>query len=164
MAPLCCVRQLNQAGTQHFAPLAIPRAKPAVQGFHHWAFGPSFIGVKPICLRRVAFVIRPTTNPNFSHATYFYLLKEKSELSSIFESFHAETKTEFDTFIHIFHYDNAHEYFHNALSQFFDDDNIIHQSSYSRTPQQNGAAEYKIRHLSEVMRGRLFQSQAPKSY
>ena len=47
---------------------------------------------------------------------------------------------------------------------FFDDNGIIHQSSCARTPQQNGVAERKIRHLSEVMRAMLFQMQVPKSY
>lgn len=64
----------------------------------------------------------------------------------------------------MFRFDNACEYFHNALSQFFDDHDIIHQSSRARTPQRNGVAEHKIRHLFEVMRGQLFQIQAPKSY
>ncbi|XP_058219066.1 uncharacterized protein LOC131329730 [Rhododendron vialii] len=101
---------------------------------------------------------------DFSRVTYLYLMKTRSELSSVFKSFYAEIKTQFDTCIRIFRSDNAREYFHNALSRFFDDHGIIHQSSCARTPQQNGVAERKIRHLSEVMRAMLIQMQVPKSY
>ena len=55
-----------------------------------------------------------------------------------------------------FWYDNASEYFHTSLSQFFDDHGIIHQSSCSHTPQQNGVAERKMRHLLEVTRALKF--------
>ncbi|KAH7845799.1 hypothetical protein Vadar_006185 [Vaccinium darrowii] len=101
---------------------------------------------------------------DFSRVTYLYLMKMRSELSSIFKSFYMEIKTQFDTCICIFRSNNAREYFKNTLSQFFDDHGIIHQSSCARTPQQNGVAERKIRHLSEVMRAMLFQMQVPKSY
>ena len=101
---------------------------------------------------------------DFSRVTYLYLMKKRSELSSIFKSFYMEIKTQFDTCIRIFRSDNAREYFKNTLSQFFEDHGIIHQSSCARTPQQNGVAERKIRHLSEVMRAMLFQMQVPKSY
>jgi transposase InsO family protein len=101
---------------------------------------------------------------DFSRITYLYLMKERSELKSVFKTFFMEVKNQFDTCIKIFRSDNAREYFHGQLSQFLDEHGIIHQSSCSRTPQQNGVAERKIRHLSEVMRALLFQMQVPKSY
>ena len=91
-------------------------------------------------------------------------MKERSELKTIFKSFYMEIKTQFNTCIRMFRSDNAREFFHSTLSQFFDDHGIIHQSSCARTPQQNGVAERKIRHLSEVMRAMLFQMKVPKSY
>ena len=64
----------------------------------------------------------------------------------------------------MFRSDNSHEHFHNVLSQFLDDQGIIHQSSCAHTPQQNGVAERKLQHLLEVTRTLLFQMRVPKSY
>ena len=62
----------------------------------------------------------------------------------------------------IFQSDNAHEYFHTSLSQFFDDHGIIHQSSCPHTPQQNGVAERKMRHLLEVTCALKFHTRVSK--
>ena len=61
-----------------------------------------------------------------TRVTYLYLMKEQSELYSIFKSFYMEIKTQFNASLRIFRSDNAHEYFHTSLSQFFDDHGIIH--------------------------------------
>ena len=50
------------------------------------------------------------------------------------------------------------------MSQFFDDHGIIHQSSCPHTPQQNGVAERKMRHLLKVTRALKFHMRVPKSY
>ena len=65
---------------------------------------------------------------DFSRVTCLYLMKERSELCSIFKSFYMEIKTQFNASLRIFRFDNAREYFHTSLSQFFDDHGIIHQS------------------------------------
>ena len=71
---------------------------------------------------------------DYSRVTYLYLMKERSELYSIFKSFYMEIKTQFNASLRIFCSDNAREYFHTSLSQFFDDHGIIHQSSCPYTP------------------------------
>ena len=71
---------------------------------------------------------------DYSRVTYLYLLKKRSELYSIFKSFYMEIKTQFNASLRIFRSDNAREYFHISLSQFFDDHGIIHQSSCPHTP------------------------------
>ena len=75
-----------------------------------------------------------------------------------------EIKTQFNVSLHIFRSDNAREYFHTSLSQFFDDHGIIHQSSCSHTPQQNGVVERKMRHLLEVTCALKFHMCVSKSY
>ena len=50
------------------------------------------------------------------------------------------------------------------MSQFFDDHGITHRSSCLHTPQQNGVAERKMRHLLEVTRALKFHMRVPKSY
>ena len=65
---------------------------------------------------------------DYSRVTYLDLMKERSELYSIFKSFYMEIKTQFNASLRIFRSDNAREYFHTSLSQFFGDHGIIHQS------------------------------------
>ena len=67
-----------------------------------------------------------------------------------------EIKTQFNASLRIFWSNNAPEYFHTSLSQFFDDHGIIHQSSCLHTLQHNGVAERKMCHLLEVTRALKF--------
>ncbi|RVX10878.1 Retrovirus-related Pol polyprotein from transposon TNT 1-94 [Vitis vinifera] len=53
--------------------------------------------------------------------------------------------------------DNAKEYFTSSLSTYLQNHDIIHISSCVDTPQQNGVAERKNRHLLEVARVLTFQ-------
>ena len=73
-------------------------------------------------------------------------------------------KTQFDTSICVIHSDNAREYYLRELSQFFSDHGIIHQPSCTRTPQQNGVVECKLRHLLDVTRVLSFHMQVPKPF
>ena len=47
---------------------------------------------------------------------------------------------------------------------FFDDHGTIHQSSCPYTPQQNGVAKCKMRHLLKVTHALKFHMRFPKSY
>ena len=53
-----------------------------------------------------------------SRVTYLYLMKERSELYSIFKSFYMEIMLQFNASLHIFRSNNAHEYFHTFVSIF----------------------------------------------
>ena len=77
---------------------------------------------------------------DYSRVTYLYLMKERSGLYSI------------------------SNHFHTSLFQFFDDHGIIHQSSCPHTPQQNGVAKCKMRHLLKVTCALKFHMHVPKSY
>ena len=77
-------------------------------------------------------------------------MKTRVELFSIFKKFHAEIRTQFNTSIRILRSDNAKEYFSTPFSSFMSSHEILHQSSCAYTPQQNGVAERKNRHLVET--------------
>ncbi|XP_075083435.1 uncharacterized protein LOC142167172 [Nicotiana tabacum] len=49
-------------------------------------------------------------------------------------------------------------------SRFFQEQGIIHETSYVATPQQNRIVERKHRHLLKIARGLLFQSKVPLQY
>ena len=85
-------------------------------------------------------------------------MKEKSETFFIFKQFHLMIQTQFNSKIKIVRTGNGAEYFSNILGSYFKDNDIIHHSSCVNTPQQNGIAERKNRHLFEVARTLMFQS------
>ena len=77
-------------------------------------------------------------------------MKSRSELFSIFETFCAEIKTQFDVQVKILRSDNAPEYFSDSFTKFMSSQGILHQSSCAYNPQQNGVVEQKNRHLIET--------------
>lgn len=72
-------------------------------------------------------------------------------------------QTQFQVQIKIFRSDNGREYFNQILEKKFSHKGIIHQSSCTDTPQQNGVAERKNKHLLEVARALLFTTNVPKN-
>ena len=55
-----------------------------------------------------------------------------------------------NSILRILRSDNAKEYFSTSFSSFMSSHGILHQSSCAYTPQQNGVAERKNRHLVET--------------
>ena len=119
----------------------------------------------------------PSRNPNRTKTRGFitfiddhtrfcwvYLLKDKSEAPTAFMNFFAMIKNQFNTSIKVLHSDNGTEYFNCILSDFLQTHGIIHRSSCVHTPQQNGIAERKNRHILEVTRALMFTCNVPKFY
>lgn len=73
-------------------------------------------------------------------------------------------QTQFHTKIQVFHTDNGTEYFNQALGSYLLEHGIVHQSSCMNTPQQNGIAEGKKRHILEVARALLFTTNMKKKF
>lgn len=59
---------------------------------------------------------------------------------------------------------NGTEFINNAFSEFLKNKGILHQTSCTYMPQQNGVAEQKNRHLLEVTRSLLFQKNVLKFF
>ena len=91
-------------------------------------------------------------------------MKTQAKLFSIFEKFHAEIHTQFNTFIRILRSDNAKEYFSMSFSSFMSSHEILHQSSCAYTPQPNGVADRKNRHLVETTRTLLLHHNVPQYF
>ena len=77
-------------------------------------------------------------------------MKTRIELISIFQKFHAKVRTQFNTSIRILRSDNAKKYLSGSFFSFSSSHWILYQSSCAYTPQQNGVAEHKNRHLVET--------------
>ncbi|KAJ4700914.1 Retrovirus-related Pol polyprotein from transposon TNT 1-94 [Melia azedarach] len=96
--------------------------------------------------------------------SWVYLMKDKTEVRNIFKSFHSMIQTQFKTQIQILRSDNGTKYINSILGAYLSENGIIHQKSCWDTPQQNGVAERKNRHLLEVARSLLFISNVPKFF
>ena len=99
-----------------------------------------------------------------TRTTWTFLMKEKSETSAIFQSFHSMISTQFQSKIQILKTDNATDYFNSIIGPYLSKHGIIHISSCVDTPQQNGIAERKNRHLLEVARSIMFSNNVPKHF
>ncbi|RVX23157.1 Retrovirus-related Pol polyprotein from transposon RE2 [Vitis vinifera] len=91
-----------------------------------------------------------------TRVTWVFLMKEKSEVGHIFQTFNLMVQNQFNSKIQVLKSDNAKEYFTSSLSTYLQNHGIIHISSCVDTPQQNGVAERKNRHLLEVARCLMF--------
>ncbi|RVW40927.1 Retrovirus-related Pol polyprotein from transposon TNT 1-94 [Vitis vinifera] len=95
---------------------------------------------------------------DYSRCTWLFLMKNRAELFSIFQKFYTEIQTQFNISIRVLRSDNAREYFSAQFTSFMSHHGILHQSSCAHTPQQNGVAERKNRHLVETARTLLLHS------
>ena len=92
-------------------------------------------------------------------------MKNKSEVFSVFRNFHKIIYTQFGAMVKILCSSNGGEYIHSGLASYFSAHDIIHQTSFTNTPHQNGvAAEYKDRHLLDIARCMSFSMHVPRSY
>ena len=96
-----------------------------------------------------------------TRVTWVYLLKHKSDVCDVFRSFHQMIATQFNTYIKVIRSDNGGEYFKTELIEFMNSNGILHQTTCPYSPQQNGVAERKNRHILEVTRSLLIDGNVP---
>ncbi|RVW84364.1 Retrovirus-related Pol polyprotein from transposon RE1 [Vitis vinifera] len=82
--------------------------------------------------------------------TWVYFLCSKSEVFRTFTEFLAYVDNQFSTSIKTLRTDSGGEYLSTEFQAFLASKGIIHQRSCPFTPQQNGVAERKNRHLLDV--------------
>ncbi|WJX59082.1 poly(A)-specific ribonuclease [Trifolium repens] len=98
---------------------------------------------------------------DYSRFTWIYFLCAKSEVFSMFKKFLTYVETQFHANIQIFRSDSGGEYMSNEFQEFLQQKGILSQRSCPNTPQQNGMAERKNRHLLDVTRTLLLQASVP---
>ena len=91
-------------------------------------------------------------------------MKGKSGIFCVFQNFHKMVCTQFGTVVKILRSDNEGEYIDSGLATYFATHGIIHQTSCTNTPQQNGIVEHKNRHLLDVAHCLSFEMRVPRSY
>ena len=89
-------------------------------------------------------------------------MSDKSKVEKLFKKFYTMIKNQFQTQIKILHSNDETKYFNDVLGNLLQEKGIQHYSTCSDTPQQNGIAERKNRHLLEVARAIMFSMHVPK--
>ncbi|GKD57141.1 retrovirus-related pol polyprotein from transposon TNT 1-94 [Tanacetum coccineum] len=101
---------------------------------------------------------------DYSRFTWFYPLKTKSEFYTVLSAFIKLIQTQLSRKIKVFQSDRGTEFVNHTVRKFFEDNGILHRLSCPYTPQQNGRAERKHRHLVETGLAMLFHAHVPASY
>ncbi|RVW79412.1 Retrovirus-related Pol polyprotein from transposon TNT 1-94 [Vitis vinifera] len=73
-------------------------------------------------------------------------------------------ETQYNAKVRVLHSDNGGEYQSFDLQKYLEGHGIIHQTTCSNTPKQNGVTERKNRHLLKVVRAFLIAAKTPISY
>ncbi|WJZ86543.1 hypothetical protein VitviT2T_005990 [Vitis vinifera] len=73
-------------------------------------------------------------------------------------------ETQYNAKVRVLRSDNGGEYQSSDLQKYLEEHGIIHQTTCSNTPQQNGVAERKNWHLLEVVHASLIVAKIPISY
>ncbi|BBH08859.1 hypothetical protein Prudu_021187 [Prunus dulcis] len=79
-------------------------------------------------------------------------------------SFHKQMKTQFNAQIQILRSNNGGEFVNHDFQTYFQQHRIIHETTCPQTPQQNGVAEQKNRHLLETVRALLIGAHVPRHH
>jgi hypothetical protein len=101
---------------------------------------------------------------DFTKFCWVYLLKHKSDAFSTFQQFKIMVEKHYHSSIHFLRTDCGGEFTSNAFNSFCANTGIIHHLTCPHTPQQNGVAERKHRHLVQCALALLSQSGLPLSY
>ncbi|WZZ60344.1 hypothetical protein YC2023_060451 [Brassica napus] len=96
--------------------------------------------------------------------TWLTLLPSKDRVLEAFMNFQAYVSNQYNATVKVLRSDNGGEYISNAFKSHLAKHGIVHQTSCPYTPQQNGVAERKNRHLMEVARSMMFHANVPKRF
>ncbi|RVW35673.1 Retrovirus-related Pol polyprotein from transposon TNT 1-94 [Vitis vinifera] len=75
--------------------------------------------------------------------TWLCLMKTKDEVNLLFQKFHKMIETQYNAKVRVLRSDNGGEYQSYDLQKYLEGHGIIHQTTCSNTPQQNGVVEQK---------------------
>ena len=100
----------------------------------------------------------------YSHFTWFFPLKHKSQVLSSFMHFKNTMENLLGTTIKMFRTDCGGEYSKNSFQSFCSSHGILHQFTCPHTSQQNGVAERKYRHIVDMALCLISHSLLPYTY
>ena len=98
---------------------------------------------------------------DYTRCTWIYLMKYKSDAGNLLVNFVNMAENQFNSKVKIIRSDNGPEF---RLETFYAQKGIIHQTSCINTPQQNGVAERKHKHLLNMACALLIQAGLPHHF
>ncbi|PKU69741.1 Retrovirus-related Pol polyprotein from transposon TNT 1-94 [Dendrobium catenatum] len=101
---------------------------------------------------------------DYTRFVCLFPMKQKSEVPNIFFNFKNYVEKLTSHQIKSLRTDGGTEYTNHQLTQFLKDNGILHQISCPYTPEQNGLAERKHRHIIETTRSLLFTADVPYKF
>jgi len=101
---------------------------------------------------------------DYSHMTFCYFLKKKSQVYETFVNFKTIVENQTEMRIKILRTDNGGEFCSKDMTKFLSDSGIHHQLSVPYSPEQNGKAERLNRTIIEKVRCLLKDSQLPNKF
>lgn len=153
----CDVCELAKSHRVSF-PLSMNKSSIPFMVLHSDVWGPSKVATLGGSRWFVTFI------DDCTRMTWVCLMKSKSEVNLLFQKFHKMICTQYNVKVRVLRSDNGGEYLSSEFRQYLEAQGIVHQTTCPDTPQQNGVAERKNRHLLEVVRALLIESHMPLSY
>ena len=101
---------------------------------------------------------------NYSRYCWLYIIKNKSDIFEKFKEWKCMVENLYTRKIKFIRSDNGGEYTPNTFENYLKSEGIMHQTTISKTPEQNGLAERKNRSLIETVRCMISDSGLPKAY
>lgn len=101
---------------------------------------------------------------DYSRMTFIYFLKQKSEAFNKFKEFKLLVENQQGKNIKIFHTDKGLEFCNREFSNYLKTFGIIHQTTNSYTPEQNGISERANRTVIEKARCLLYDAKLDKRF
>nr|GEW14149.1 putative ribonuclease H-like domain-containing protein [Tanacetum cinerariifolium] len=98
---------------------------------------------------------------DYSRYTWVYFLRTKDETPEVIKSFLKKIFVRLQAPVIIVRTDNRTEFKNHVLKEYFDSVGITHETSATKTPQQNGVVKRRNRTLVEAARTMLIFSHAP---
>ena len=99
-----------------------------------------------------------------SRFTWFYPLKTKTGFYAVLPAFIKLVQTQCSRKIKTFQSDGGSEFVNHTVRKIFEENGTFHRFSCPHTPQQNGRAERKHRHIVETGLAMLFNAHVPTSF
>nr|CAN70109.1 hypothetical protein VITISV_001696 [Vitis vinifera] len=138
----CDICELAKSHRASF-PLILNKSPSPFMVIHSDVWGPSKVPTLSGSRWFVTFI------DDCTRMTWLCLMKTKDEVNLLFQNFHKMIETQYNAKVRVLHSDNGGEYQSSDLQKYLEGHDIIHQTTCSNTPQQNGVVERKIWHLLE---------------
>ena len=139
----CDICELAKSHRASF-PLILNKSPSPFMVIHSDVWGPSKVPTLSGSRWFVTFI------DDCTRMTWLCLVKTKDEVNLLFQKFHKMIETQYNAKVRVLCSDNGGEYQSSNLQKYLEEHDIIHQTTCSNAPQQNGVAERK---KSALVRG-----------